>query len=60
METTAAVDLRCQICGVVTRLSGDPTVRMAEVQVFCAAHNTHEEGIGVEVVVPQVRSSETG
>ena len=60
MNTTATVDLRCRICGIVTTLSSDPTVRLAEVHVFCAAHNTHEDGIGVEIVVPQVRPADDG
>ena len=60
MDFRPPLDLRCRVCGVTTRLSDDPTVRMAELQVFCAAHNTHEEGIGVEVVLPQLHSSDAG
>jgi hypothetical protein len=60
MTTTAPVDLRCRVCGIVTTLSPDPTVRMAEVQVFCAAHNTHEEGIGVEIVIQDAQSPAAG
>jgi hypothetical protein len=52
MNRTFAVDLRCQICELEVELSTDPQTRMAQIRAFSAAHNTHEQGIGVEIVIP--------
>jgi hypothetical protein len=42
--------LVCRICRIEVSLDADPVVRMAEVATFCAAHNSHDEGLGVELV----------
>lgn len=47
----APASLRCTICGVEVTLSEASPVIIAEVETFCAAHNTHSEGYGVEVDV---------
>jgi hypothetical protein len=39
--------LRCRICDVQVSLDADPVMRMAQVRAFGAAHNTHDEGVGV-------------
>jgi hypothetical protein len=45
--------LLCTICGVEVTLDDDTTGAMlAEVTTFCAAHNTHPDGVGVEVIMP--------
>jgi len=43
--------LVCRICRIEVTLDTEPAVRMAEVATFCAAHNTHAEGLGVELVI---------
>ena len=43
--------LVCRICRIEVTLDTEPVVRMAEVATFCAAHNTHAEGLGVELVI---------
>ena len=47
--------LVCRICRIEVSLDADPVVRMAEVITFCAAHNSHDEGLGVEFVFPITR-----
>ena len=58
MTPTKTTYLACRICRIEKSLDTDPTVRMAEVTAFCAAHNTHEEGVGVEIVIPLTRLEE--
>jgi hypothetical protein len=51
-KKTAAVDLRCRVCDVEIELSrDDPAMRMAQIRAFAAAHDTHEQGPGVEIVI---------
>jgi hypothetical protein len=51
-KKTPTVDLRCRICDVEIELSrDDPTMRMAQIRAFAAAHDTHEQGPGVEIVI---------
>jgi hypothetical protein len=50
------VDLRCRICDLQVELSPDPPTRMAQIRAFSAAHNTHEAGIGVEIILPEATS----
>ena len=50
------VDLRCRICNLQVELSDDPPTRMAQIRAFAAAHNSHEEGISVEIIIPEVAS----
>lgn len=58
--TAATLDLRCRICGAATTLSQEPTARMAEVVAFCAAHNAHDDGLGVEVEIAIPRQVTVG
>ena len=45
----AEASLKCRICGVEVILSTDQVVRGQEVAAFVAAHNSHDEGVGVEM-----------
>ena len=40
--------LSCPVCGVEVTLSEDPSVMVAEVEAFSAAHSNHAEGVGVD------------
>jgi hypothetical protein len=55
-EVHVAPHLVCRICSVEIILSDEPTVRMAEVATFYAAHRDHDEGLSVDV---QFRPDET-
>lgn len=55
MTLTKATYLACRICRVEVSLDPDPVVRSAEVAAFCGAHDTHGEGLGVEIVIPLAR-----
>jgi hypothetical protein len=52
--------LVCRICGIEVVLSNEKAVRMAEVSAFFAAHNSHEEGMGVEATFRPDDDEETG
>jgi hypothetical protein len=52
--------LVCRICGIEVVLSNETAVRMAEVSAFFAAHNSHEEGMGVEATFRPDDDEETG
>jgi hypothetical protein len=50
--------LSCRICRAEVSLDLDPARRMAEVGTFCAAHNTHDEGLGVQLIIPLARQGD--
>jgi hypothetical protein len=58
MTPTRTTYLACRICRAEVVLDTDPIVRAAEVAAFCAAHNTHDQGLGVEIVIPLRRMPE--
>ena len=58
MTPTKTTYLACRICRSEVSLDSDPIVRIAEVTAFCAAHNSHDEGLGVEIIIPLTRADE--
>jgi hypothetical protein len=52
--------LRCQICGIEVTLSGEPSVMVEEIQVFSAAHNSHDEGTGFEILSDDESDADAG
>lgn len=54
LNPSSLVELRCRICDLQVELSTDPSTRIGQIRAFAAAHSTHEEGIGVEIVLPEL------